>query len=226
MDNQDYKVLYEKQKELFDKFLYLFTHDFKGYIRNLNSLSEWIVEDVKAEDYSDLPSNAALMEKTVKHLNLVMDALYDYSKCKIELYEAEMIPLKDFIKDTAKAFNVELTIHGDDEIKASRQLLFWLFRELLKNTEAYSEEKKLVEIDIKRENGAILIDYRDTSKGMSENDFSKALEPLKVIHNDKEKVCAGLGLAIVQKVVDEYGGSITYVPKEEEGLHLHLLLMA
>lgn len=228
MDNKDYKKKYEQSQEAFDKFLYLFTHDFKAHIRNLNSLSQWIVEDIQEENYDDIKENASMLDETVRHLNIIMNRLYDYSKIKLELYDCQLVNLNDLVNTIKSSYasDVQIELNELPTIEVPEKLLFWLFKDLINNSIVFQKPNipPVISISSQKINEAFHFVYKDNSIGIPPEMFNKAFEMMTNFHGDRTKKTSGMGLAIVQKIIEEFGGQIEFKPVDQ-GVHIEFSII-
>ena len=64
------------------------------------------------------------------------------------------------------------------------------------------------------------ISFRDTGVGIKSEDFGQIFEP----YQTSKKSGSGLGLMIVQRIVQDHGGQIELVSKPEEGTNFTIML--
>jgi two-component system phosphate regulon sensor histidine kinase PhoR len=90
---------------------------------------------------------------------------------------------------------------------------------LLSNAVKYNKENGKVYFTIKRQNNEIKFIVQDTGIGMTQEDISKLFHDFVRIKNSKtiDITGSGLGLSIMKKMVDLYGGKIDVVSVPDEG---------
>lgn len=105
---------------------------------------------------------------------------------------------------------VRASIEMDDLVK--------LVRNLLENAVKYSLEEKVVEVKLSNSKSYAKILIKDQGIGISEADlpniFDRFYRSDKAVKHDEG---SGLGLSIVKKVVQSYGGKIEVTSKIDEG---------
>jgi len=114
----------------------------------------------------------------------------------------------DFFNETGAAY-----IQGDEE--ALKQTLI----NLLSNAEKYSDEKKHIEIEIRRTEKDVLINIKDRGIGIPYQHVKKIFnEFYRVNESLTTRVRgSGLGLTIALKIIQDHGGNIVYFPRDDGG---------
>ncbi|GGJ60731.1 signal transduction histidine kinase [Anoxybacillus voinovskiensis] len=97
---------------------------------------------------------------------------------------------------------------------------------LLDNAVKYSQQEKVITIDIKEEGKYVSISVRDKGIGIPRDELEKVF--LRFYRVDKErsreKGGVGLGLAIAKEIVDKYGGQIVMESEVGVGTTVELFL--
>lgn len=84
-----------------------------------------------------------------------------------------------------------------------------VLRNLLDNAIKYSPEKSKVMVELKHKNKHIELSVTDNGIGIPANELSSVTDRFYRAKNSSAQHGSGLGLALVQKVVDAYGASMT-----------------
>jgi signal transduction histidine kinase len=90
---------------------------------------------------------------------------------------------------------------------------------LISNAVKYNYDGGQVDITLGRDTDGVHIQVSDTGIGMKKEDTEKLFQEFVRIKNDQTKniTGSGLGLSIVKKVVDLYGGRIDVDSQPEKG---------
>jgi signal transduction histidine kinase len=105
----------------------------------------------------------------------------------------------------SRSIDVELHITGDVEIRADREDLLELLGNLMDNAFKWAKEK--IHLSIKPMTGQVQITIEDDGPGVPAEAIEKLVE--RGARLDEQTEGHGLGLAIVQDIVELYNGSIT-----------------
>jgi two-component system, sensor histidine kinase and response regulator len=105
------------------------------------------------------------------------------------------------------------------ELEADRGEIEIVVTNLVTNAVKYNRENGSVRLAIEKESGWIAIACEDTGIGIAESDMPKLFGEFSRIKNEQTKSIpgSGLGLSIVKKIVDLYGGSIRVTSKPGAG---------
>ncbi len=106
----------------------------------------------------------------------------------------------------------------EDEIitRLDRTQLIRVITNLVKNAiQSIPEEResKLIEVDVFREEGNVIITVKDNGKGISDENKARIFEPKFTTKSSG----MGLGLAIIKNIIENYNGTITFESKENIG---------
>lgn len=103
----------------------------------------------------------------------------------------------------------------------SKRLERALYNLLLNACEAVATDRGCIDIDLKEVDGGVEIRVSDNGRGIPESIRGKLFEPF--ISYGKENG-TGLGLTVVQKIVQDHGGDVSVEKTSEHGTVFRLLL--
>jgi signal transduction histidine kinase len=122
----------------------------------------------------------------------------------------------DYIRKRASE-KVKFTIdtHGETNIPAmiSPPLFDWVIENLLKNALDAMDGKGLINVSIKDEAASIIIDIKDTGKGISKQNIANVFKP----GFTTKKRGWGLGLTLTKRIVEQYHKGQIFVKSSEPG---------
>jgi two-component system sensor histidine kinase BaeS len=112
------------------------------------------------------------------------------------------------------------TLYGD------AQRLSQLFRNLLRNTLAYTDRGGELRVTLSRHSGHAHLDFDDTAPGVKAAELPLLFERLYRVDSSRNRATggAGLGLAIARNIVAAHGGRVTAAPSPLGGLRVHVAL--
>jgi two-component system OmpR family sensor kinase len=106
------------------------------------------------------------------------------------------------------------------QIEADPNLLRRVLDNLLDNAAKFSDPETSIDIEAARgENGALIIDVRDHGIGIDASELERIFEPFYRTDRSRARATGGvgLGLALVRRIVEAHGGSITVQSEVEKG---------
>lgn len=182
----------------------------------LSSLQGW-VELLK--ENADSEKIASEMIKDVNRLKLVSDRFSKIGSTP-HLEEFNIIVqienMVAYIKRRASE-NVSFSIYSYDEkeINAmiSGPLFDWVIENLLKNALDAMEGKGSIQIKIKNENASVIIDVKDSGKGIGKQNVASIFKP----GFTTKKRGWGLGLSLSKRIIEQYHKGELFVKYSEPG---------
>lgn len=161
----------------------------------------------------------------------LVNALLDVSRIELGTFAVE--PIKVNLKETAdiiinelqnkiKKKKIKLSTKINSKVKeyiGDPKLLNIIFQNLLSNSVKYTPDGGKVDLEIKKGVEDLIIIVSDSGMGIPEEQqdkvFSKLFRADNVRETDTEGT--GLGLYIVKSIVDQSGGSISFVSARNKG---------
>ena len=93
-----------------------------------------------------------------------------------------------------------------------------LVENLVSNAEKYSPEQSPIEVEVKEEEGAVVLLVNDRGRGVSESEAESLFEPFFRSRFDQSNIPGiGLGLTVCRKLVQRLGGEVWLRPREGGG---------
>jgi len=226
----------EEGKKIRYQFLSVLSHELKS---PLNALEGYLQMMRDHELGENLQEYHQVLDRSLQRVegmrSLIMDLL-DFTKIRLERKEdkIEHVNLKErahlalsTIKPLAIQRNISVSFSGDEVFfDADPSDLDIMFNNLLSNAVKYNHEGGSVVVStLSRENHAEIL-IRDTGIGMSEEEVSQLFKEFVRIKNVKTRgiTGSGLGLSIVSKIADLYGGHIQVKSSPNKGSEFKVIL--
>lgn len=200
-------------QELSD-FAYIVSHDLRAPLRAISSLSNWI-----ATDYKDILGETGknqihLLIGRVQRMNALIDGILQYSRVghvKEEKIEVNLNSLvKNVIDLLSPSENIEIIIEDNlptvfFEITRIEQI----FQNLLNNAIKYMDKPHgNIHIGCNKEGNYWKFSVADNGPGIEEKYFEKIFQIFQTLKPRDEVESTGIGLSIVKKIVEMYGGKV------------------
>jgi two-component system sensor histidine kinase/response regulator len=226
----------EEGKKIRYQFLSVLSHELKS---PLNAL-EGYLQMMKGRELGEgLSEYDTVLDRSIHRVEgmraLIMDLL-DFTKIRLDRKDEkiEHVNLKEraqlalyTIKPLAIQKNIAVTLSGEEVYyEADPSDLDIIFNNLLSNAVKYNLEGGAVEISIHRKDEGVEILVRDTGIGMNELEISQLFKEFVRIKNNRTRGISGsgLGLSIVSKIAELYGGNIQVKSFPEEGSEFSVIL--
>ena len=212
----------EKTNRELDQFAYIISHDLKAPLRAINNLSEWIVEDMPEMPH-DVNTNFGLLRGRILRMENLINAVLDYSRIgrtKIEKQTTDLkIMLNQIVDSIVPTEGFEIYIADNfPEIKIARILFQQIFSNLISNSVKYND-KPIGKIDCLYESLPNFHKFtiKDNGPGIAKEYHKKVFKVFQTIEARDKKESTGIGLSIVQKIIEEAGGSIWIESETDKG---------
>ena len=111
-----------------------------------------------------------------------------------------------------------------DRVTGDPKLLKCAFSNLISNAIKYSPEGSRIEISGKTDDGVIAIGIADHGIGIPQNELNRIGERFYRASNTGSIPGTGVGLSLVQQIVEEHGGKISIASAQGEGTRIVVLL--
>lgn len=207
------KRLESVNSELSD-FAHIVSHDLKAPLRAIGSLADWL-----REDYGDrLDENGVetldLMKGRVRRMNNLIQGILSYSRSGREEEKINDVNLRQLVDEVIEVVsppeNIKIEIESAPEVvRCDRTRLEQVVQNLLTNAVKYNDkEEGIVKINCVQEDGYFKFRVSDNGIGIDNRYFDKIFQIFQTLSPRDKSENAGVGLAIVKKIVENYGGSI------------------
>ncbi|VAW86678.1 Two-component hybrid sensor and regulator [hydrothermal vent metagenome] len=206
-----------------DQFAYAASHDLKAPLRAIANLSCWIEEDIRAMLTPETRQQMALLRGRVHRMEGLLEAILLYSQVGRTSVVAEMLDvtalLDEVIKEiTAPAdFTFEIG-DGMPTFEAPRKWLILLFTHLVDNAVKFHDRADgRVTITVNERDDYYQFTVSDDGPGIAAEYHERIFTIFQTLQARDQFESTGVGLTLVKKIVEAYGGSITVDSSEGKG---------
>jgi signal transduction histidine kinase len=203
-----------------DQFLATLAHELRNPLAPLRTGLETLKRTTA--DSEAYGRTIKIMDRQLNMLVHLVDDLLDVSRItsgKIQLRRAR-VSLQSVLAASAEASRAiidarthrlvidacedELVVHGDFD------RLIQIFSNLLSNAAKYTDEAGTIEVKLRREGDQAVITVADNGIGIPAEDLSKIFELFSQVRSHHQHADGGLGigLSLVQQLVEMHGGSV------------------
>lgn len=222
--------LNKEGKQIRFQFLSVLSHELKA---PLNAI-EGYVRIMKDRELGDeMQAYDEIFDRLLARVNgmktLILDLL-DFTKIESgkptqKNQEVSLQQVARMSVDTVRPYaiqkdvNIYLNIPEDIIIEADASEIEIIFNNLLSNAVKYNRDKGRVDMSIRKDENGVKILVADTGIGMDEEEASRLFKDFVRIKNAKTKHIAGsgLGLSIIRKILELYGGEISVKSEPDVG---------
>lgn len=214
------KSLESQNKELSD-YAHAVSHDLKAPLRNINALVSWIIEDNGASFDEATQESFALVLSNVEKMDKLIKGILEYSSIdKVESVNSQL-DLKALIDECVASILIpnhfKIIIPNRFPVIYGNAYKFkQIFQNLIQNAVLFNDNAEpFVEIGYTEHQNDIEFYVKDNGKGVKEVYQNKIFDSFIKLQNNTDS--SGLGLSIVKKAVESFGGKIRIQSKENQG---------
>ncbi len=194
------------------EYAHVVSHDLKSPLRSLDALLSWVKEDSAAQLSQESLEHLSMMETTLEKMEQLISDVLNYSSVASEQNEATSVDLNVLITDIEKLVHLPSHINLKlikklPTIKADRPRLQQLFQNLISNAIRYCDKAEgVIEINWSQNDHKYTFSVSDNGIGIEKQYHDKIFKIFQSLNKTKDST--GIGLSIVKKIVEMYGGDI------------------
>jgi PAS domain S-box-containing protein len=195
-------------------FAHIVSHDLKAPLRGVSTLAHWISTDYADKLDKEGKEQIDLLLGRVDRMQKLIDGVLQYSRAgrvkeeHIRVNLNELVP--DVIDMVAPPGNIEITIEDElPVVECGQTRIVQVFQNLLSNTVKYMDKPQgRVKINCAEEQGFWKFSVADNGPGIEEKHFERIFRMFQTLSPRDEFESTGVGLTVVKKIVELYGGKI------------------
>ncbi|MED1089430.1 HAMP domain-containing sensor histidine kinase [Bacillus paramycoides] len=214
----------EKAEQMKNEFIASISHEIRTPLTGIKGWSETL-KTVDHLTEEEIKQGMGIISGETDRLIHLVEELLDFSRLQsnhFNLYK-QKVQLYDILEETiwqltpnAEEKKIQF-IHTLEriELMGDRNRLKQIFLNIIHNAIKYSYENSTVHIEVTKSEGQAVIKMTDQGIGIAEEHLPFIEQSFYQINN--HVAGAGIGLAIVKKMVDLHGGTLSIISKEGIG---------
>lgn len=208
-----FKDLEKANQELKD-FAYVVSHDLKAPLRAIGSLASWLASDYADKLDEDGKENLEMLVSRVKRMHSLIEGILQYSRVGRADSTKSSIDLNQLVAETIESLappqNIRITVETEmPSIWADPVRIQQLFQNLISNAIKYMDKPQgQIQIRCDEENEFWKFSIKDNGPGIEERHFERVFQLFQTLAPRDEVESTGVGLAVVAKIVELYGGKV------------------
>ena len=199
------------------QFAYITSHDLQEPLRTMSSYAGLLKHRYKGQLDQDADEFIEFMVNDAARMKAMIQGLLDYSRIgtrgkKFENFNSEEALNNDLydLASSIKENNAKITYDKLPVIYADKDQIALVFQNLIGNSIKFRREDVSPNIHISacKKEEEYVFSVSDNSIGMEPEYTDKIFEIFKRLHAIGEYEGAGIGLAIVKRIIDRHGGRV------------------
>ena len=221
-------------KEL-EAFTYTVSHDLRAPLRAINGFTAILMDEHAAELTPEAGNYLKRVAESGKHMGALVDDLLAFSRLGRQQFKKSSVDTTQAVK--AAWDRVAGNLDGrpvDFQLArlplslADRVLLEQVFQNLLSNALKYSAKRERIRIEVgtlpDKASGETVFYVKDNGVGFDMRYAGKLFGVFQRLHRAEDYEGTGVGLAIVQRIVQRHGGRIWAEAEPEKGATFYFTL--
>jgi signal transduction histidine kinase len=219
------RALEAANKEL-EAFSYSVAHDLRSPLRAMNGYARILLEDYAPQCDADAQHYLQRMSDNALRMGQLIDNLLAFSHLSRQPFNAQPIVLADLVQQVVtdlqrenKDRQVEFSIGELPCCHADPALLTQVWVNLLGNALKFTRGRAVAHIEVgcQNLNGARVYMVRDNGVGFEMQYAHKLFGVFERLHRAEDFEGTGVGLALVQRIIQRHGGRIWAEAEVDQG---------
>ncbi len=217
--------LKEANKEL-ESFSYSVSHDLRAPLRAIKGFADALLEEAGDQVGEAGRHYIDVITRNARSMGQLIEDLLAFSRLGRKPLERVTVDIDRMVREAVADCkpdpamrSVEFQIEFLPPAQADAALMRQVWINLISNAVKFTGRKKNAEIRIWsfEEKGQIVYAIRDNGVGFNMDYIDKIFGVFQRLHRPEDFEGTGVGLAIVQRIIERHGGTIRAEGKEDEG---------
>ncbi len=206
-----------------DDFAHVIAHNLKAPLRVIGTLTDWIATDYGDKFNQEGKEQIKLLKGRVMRMSELINSVLRYSEIRRVGNQRKKVNLNTLVTETivqiAPPESIEITIENElPTLICEKTHLTEVFQNLLSNAVKYMDKPQgRVRIGCVEEDDFWKFSIADNGPGIKEQHFERIFKIFQTLLPCDELGSTGIGLTIVKKIAELYGGKIWLESKVGEG---------
>lgn len=207
------------------RFAHTLAHDIKSPINSAQGLLQLIKQNQEIGNHTETAKYVELLEDVIGSSKDFIDEVLKFALDNSEAERKESVDVNELLRKIKKRFSVEQNVVFKIEkmpvIECNKLSLKQIFNNILSNAIKFNnKEQCIIAIEYVEHSFSHEFIVRDNGPGIKKSDVNKVFNFKEILESTNEE-STGVGLSIVQRMVQDNAGSIWINPEYKIGAEFH-----
>ncbi|MBL7649909.1 MAG: PAS domain S-box protein [Candidatus Hydrogenedentes bacterium] len=204
----------ERSNRDLDEFAYVASHDLRSPLEGIASLAGWIEEDSGAQLPEDSRRHLGQIRQRVLRLQTLLDDLLQFSRAGRRETGLELVDVAALVQDTISLLNpppgFRVSTSGNlPRLETFRTPLQQVFQNLMGNAIKHHDRAEgVIEVRAEESERFWTFTVTDDGPGIEPAYHERVFMMFETLRPRDRVEGSGMGLAIIRKLIETYGGEI------------------
>ena len=206
-----------------EQFAYVTSHDLKAPLRGIANLAAWLEEDLRGKLTDATREQLGLLRDRVWRMNALIEGLLEYSRIGRTAHSMASVDTGELLTEVIDSlsppdgFIIDVAANMPT-LYTDRLHLYQVFSNLIGNSIKHGKgEQGHVGVTVHDQGEYYEFTVTDDGPGIAPEYHDKVFEVFQTLAVNDYGSNTGIGLALVKKIVQEHGGSVTLESEEGNG---------
>jgi signal transduction histidine kinase len=219
-------------KEL-ETFSFSVSHDLRAPLRAIDGYTRILSEDYEPKFDDEGKRLCGAIRDNTRQMGQLIDDLLSLSHLTRSAIKISRINMTDLagsvyneITTPEMRRQIDFQLNELDSVSADRNLLHQVWVNLISNAIKFSSQKErtVIKISCLRGEGKVVFSIQDNGAGFNMKYYDKLFGVFQRLHSTKEFEGTGVGLAIVQRIIERHGGEVWAESEVDKGASFYFSL--
>lgn len=218
-----------------EAFSYSVAHDLQAPLRLIDGYSSILIEDYSKKLDEEFQRLLKVISRNAQKMGQLIEDLLRFSKLGKSTVNKSHVNMKQVIKEVVTEQSelvdpgrLDIRLGTLEDLVCDEVLMRLVFSNLLSNAIKYSgkREKSIIEINSMRSADKVTYSVKDNGTGFDMKNTEQMFQVFQRFHKPTDFDGTGVGLAIVDRIIQKHGGKIWAEGEEDKGATFYFSLPA
>ena len=195
-------------------FAYVVSHDLKAPLRGIASLADWLSHDYADKFDEEGREHMRLLIRRVHRMSALIDGILEYSRAGRIKETSTLVDVNVLVREVvdllAPPGHIDIVVaRALPTLFADKTRIQQVLQNLLSNSIKYMDKPAgRIEVDCIEQGRMLRFSVSDNGPGIEQRHFERIFQLFQTLAPRDQFESTGVGLALVKKIVEMYGGEV------------------